>query len=65
MQLTIERKYLAPKEVARIVGVREATVQRWIRTKKMPAIQVGRKFFVRKDFEQHLSTLRDIDKEER
>lgn len=34
--MTTEEKYLTPKEVATICGVSYATIQRWIKSGKLP-----------------------------
>jgi len=59
MQTATEKRYLTPKEVSKIIGVNVETVSGWIRKKKIPAIKIGRKSYVRKDFEEYLSTIKE------
>lgn len=43
----MEEIILTIAEVAKILKISEATVRRWIKTGKLPAFQLGRKYRIR------------------
>jgi excisionase family DNA binding protein len=59
--------YLRVQDIVERMGVSEETVRIWIRTKRLPAIRIGRDYFIDPvDFEEFLKKHRtDRQDEER
>jgi excisionase family DNA binding protein len=61
--------YLRVQDIVKSMGVSEETVRSWIRRKQLPAIRIGRDYFIDpKDWQEFLdsrrTTERTVDTEE-
>ena len=57
--------YLRVQDIVQTMGVSEETVRSWIRRKLLPAIRIGRDYFIEpKDFQEFLNKRRTIQKDD-
>jgi excisionase family DNA binding protein len=57
--------YLRVQDIVEMLGVNEETVRTWIRQKKLPAIRIGRDYFIDpKDWQEFLDRRRTDRKDE-
>ena len=56
--------YLRVQDIVKSMGVSEETVRSWIRRKLLPAIRIGRDYFIDpKDFQEFLDKRRTVQRE--
>jgi excisionase family DNA binding protein len=57
--------YLRVQDIVDVLGVNEETVRTWIRQKKLPAIRIGRDYFIDPaDFKKFLDERRTIKRKD-
>ena len=55
----MSKRYLRVQDIVEQLGVNEETVRTWIRQKKLPAIKIGRDYFIDPDdFQKFLNERR-------
>lgn len=59
------KDFLSVEQIAQALHVSEETVRIWIRTKKLPAIRIGRDYRVtQEDFDAFIKQRRTIDEKD-
>ena len=57
--ITMDNQYLTVKEVTELLKVSRLTIYRWVKSKKLPAIKIGKEFrFAKGEINSFLNSMR-------